>query len=1202
MLYKDFIRINEEFQYSINLQYDLNKLTKVNGYIPTSSSIEILMQYLKNIYYDSKERATVLVGPYGKGKSHLLLTLLALISLKNGVADDKEGLSSANVINELLNKIMNIDSKAMKLSQELRKQNKWLVPIIINSNYHDLNQAFLIALNDALEREGLTDLTPHTYFESVLEIVRKWSEYPDAYNLFKEELIVYNLNITEFKNRIKRYDKKSYKIFEKIYPKIAYGMQFNPLINSDIVKLYEEINLKICETGNYSGMFIVFDEFSKFIESSVDTNASKDIKILQDFAELANRSGNNQIHIACITHKAVNDYVANLPQEKIDAWRAVEGRFKEIYFTSSSEQNYELISNAIKKDKRKFDIFLTDFKNKFNNNLEKYLEFGLFDDVYNFNEVIGKGCYPLNPISAYALPRVSEKVAQNERTLFTFLARDEKGSLLRFINNHNGTLEYLNIDWIYDYFEILFKKEVFNQGIHSIWLKVSTLLNKVDDLVEEKIIKAIAVIYIVNELDKLSPKDSVIQASLCLDKDIYNKAINSLLSKKILIRKKSNHFYEFLTLGSENINNNILVMKETKASRINVSKILNENYSLGYVLPKKYNDEYEMTRFFKNIFITIEELKEINNVNTLIRHYKADGVILNLVYYTEEDKEIAIKKIKEFKNDRVLVCIPNNYFTKYDDLREYEAIQYLKNDDTFKKENDLVEQELSIYELDIDETISQYIKCNFDLQYGNCKYFNRNGIVEEIKKPAHISKMISEICEKVFKGTPVINNELINKMNPSTQIVKARNKIIEYIFEEMDKSNKVQLKGNGPESTIYRVMIINKGLENNRVSHNDKNLNTVLHIIEEFICGSERGKKSFAELYSILCGEGYGLRFGIIPVYLAFIIKNYKEGIVIYDGDKEVPLTVETINSINNCPENHFVLLENGTNEKLSYIYALDDMFKNYKNIRQTGYNRFSNIISAMQNWIQSLPKYTREYQIIFTESETKNLDKKIINIRKELLKFDINPREFLFEKLRKKILREENYQKCIELIRGIKDELDNHLNKIKATLICRVKSVFDRNYSGELSTLLRYWYSNLSDNIKKYAYDSTTNGLLTYISSLSTYDDLTIIENIAKIVTGLNIEDWNDEVCLNFLEEISRIENLISNHKEEIAIDSTNSYQVRFNIDGQSVDKIFDLQEISPLGLTLLDEVSDIFEEYADSIDINEKRNILIEIMKKLM
>ena len=54
----------------------------------------------------------------------------------------------------------------------------------------------------------------------------------------------------------------------------------------------------------------------------------------------------------------------------------------------------------------------------------------------DFDEIILKGCYPLNPLATYLLLNISEKVAQNERTLFTFLTDDDSNSLKSFIKQH----------------------------------------------------------------------------------------------------------------------------------------------------------------------------------------------------------------------------------------------------------------------------------------------------------------------------------------------------------------------------------------------------------------------------------------------------------------------------------------------------------------------------------------------------------------------------------------------------------------------------------------------------------------------------------------------------------------------------------------------------------------------------------------------
>ena len=80
MTLKDCISFNKDFKSGINLYLSLNKTKKIESYIPTSSSLRILDDYICAVL-NNKEQATILIGPYGKGKSHLLLVLLSLLSL-----------------------------------------------------------------------------------------------------------------------------------------------------------------------------------------------------------------------------------------------------------------------------------------------------------------------------------------------------------------------------------------------------------------------------------------------------------------------------------------------------------------------------------------------------------------------------------------------------------------------------------------------------------------------------------------------------------------------------------------------------------------------------------------------------------------------------------------------------------------------------------------------------------------------------------------------------------------------------------------------------------------------------------------------------------------------------------------------------------------------------------------------------------------
>ena len=73
------ISVASGFQYSVNIGYDLNNDDKLKNFIPTKSALALLEDILLSTNSTSTERARVLIGAYGKGKSHIVLTILAML-------------------------------------------------------------------------------------------------------------------------------------------------------------------------------------------------------------------------------------------------------------------------------------------------------------------------------------------------------------------------------------------------------------------------------------------------------------------------------------------------------------------------------------------------------------------------------------------------------------------------------------------------------------------------------------------------------------------------------------------------------------------------------------------------------------------------------------------------------------------------------------------------------------------------------------------------------------------------------------------------------------------------------------------------------------------------------------------------------------------------------------------------------------------
>ena len=80
MKLNELITISPGFHRSVNIKYDLNNPENVSGFIPTEKSEEIIEHVLSALQGRNNDCASILLGSYGTGKSHLMTFLGSLVS------------------------------------------------------------------------------------------------------------------------------------------------------------------------------------------------------------------------------------------------------------------------------------------------------------------------------------------------------------------------------------------------------------------------------------------------------------------------------------------------------------------------------------------------------------------------------------------------------------------------------------------------------------------------------------------------------------------------------------------------------------------------------------------------------------------------------------------------------------------------------------------------------------------------------------------------------------------------------------------------------------------------------------------------------------------------------------------------------------------------------------------------------------------
>jgi hypothetical protein len=84
--------------------------------------------------------------------------------------------------------------------------------------------------------------------------------------------------------------------------------------------------------------------------------------------------------------------------------------------------------------------------------------------------------FPLNPITLYVLPRLSARVAQNERTLFHFLLGQESDCLFPIIEHSANAQHLVSVAHLFDYFSDVMQRDTGVGGVYRRYGEIVTAL------------------------------------------------------------------------------------------------------------------------------------------------------------------------------------------------------------------------------------------------------------------------------------------------------------------------------------------------------------------------------------------------------------------------------------------------------------------------------------------------------------------------------------------------------------------------------------------------------------------------------------------------------------------------------------------------------------------------------------------------------
>nr|WP_199001426.1 hypothetical protein [Flavobacterium sp. ASV13] len=729
-------------------------------------------------------------------------------------------------------------------------------------------------------------------------------------------------------------------------------------------------------------LFIVIDEFGKFLEYASHNDPETELYFIQQFAEFVNNPDNNIVLLTTV-HQNFDAYAVNLQPSQRQEWTKVKGRFREITFNEPVEQLLFLASEHLEEKPS------TDKKQKQIDSLVKLLT---ASKAFNVNEDyikgIAKRLYPLDAVSAYVLTLSLQRYGQNERSLFSFLESTDHTGLYQHSVLKDGFYTVAEVyDYLtYNYFSFLNSR--YNPDFNA-WKTIRSSLEKVDTLFIKdiadygKIIKTIGLLSISAQAgSSLNLQFLVSYAENSLGIKNAETLIGDLEAKKVILYRNYNNRY-ILFEGTDLDIPTALYEAGNKLDDItDVVTLLNKNYSLPPILAKRAMFETGTPRLF--------EYKISAHPISIRPEGDVDGYI-NLVF-NESNILQEIQDVSLQNQEAVLYCYYLNSKEIKDLLFEIEKTQKVIEENPDDK--------VAVAEL---KNIILHQRNLLNHKILNSLYGNNtsvtwifNGEQREINSQKEFNRFLSEICQTVYSQTPYFNNELVNKHKISTSIHTAKRNYFRALANDWDVPQLgFQLDKFPPEKTIYLSLLDNNGIKlcNDESSsaiepHNENGFKNLWDASVDYLNSAKSSRRSIVEFGEILSQKPFKLKQGFIDFWIPTFLFIKRSEFALFNESIYTPVINEDIlELISKVPQDFAIKSFALEGVKLD-IFNSYRKFLNIDSKNNADNHTFIETIKPFLVFYRGLPDYSKE---------TKRLTKASIAIRSAIANSK-DPEQSFFE------------------------------------------------------------------------------------------------------------------------------------------------------------------------------------------------------------
>lgn len=681
-------------------------------------------------------------------------------------------------------------------------------------------------------------------------------------------------------------------------------------VNGDgraFVNLLERARAAAAGQG-YAGVVIVFDEMGKALEHVAAHPEAADVYVLQQIAEAANRSGDVPLLFIGILHQSFDRYAGRLDATTQREWSKVQGRYEDVAFQEPPVQQMWLLARALELDPAA-DV----------DAIERHVQTGL-EAVAESDwrpatlspeafATLAARAWPLHPTALVALPYLFRRLAQNERSLFAYLASHEPFGFQEFLRRH-GPESTVRLADLFDYLAANFQGRLYA----SLWARLITeTLERLDqagdklDVVERDVLKTIGLVNWLAEVSPLSAAEPELYAALIgpgRPPERVREALVRLQKLSLVVFRRYNRTYAVWQGSDVDLEERLHQARSHLPGIYSLAEAVEAYLPPRPIVARRHSYETGTTRYFVTRYVDAP-MRDTQAGEALDELPPGAGglALLCLPVGPRETAEFAewARSGPPAAAPHVVVGVARRAGRLGDLVQELRELHWVAENTPELRDDPVARRELRARLHAVESLIRGEIERTLtagQIAAGESgRWFHRGRDMTDKAGPG-LSALLSVVADELYPDGPRLWNELINRRALSSQGAAARRNLIEGMIRRGDRE-RLDIEGFPPERSMYESVLRAGGLHRpglgdrwvfvSPAGDDPLHLRPAWEAIERYVFAEPPEPRSVEALYEQLRRPPYGLTDGVLPVLLCAFLMSHDNAATLYSEGSLLP-------------------------------------------------------------------------------------------------------------------------------------------------------------------------------------------------------------------------------------------------------------------------------------------------------------------------